>query len=319
MHVEFFTIQLDVVRNLLVNEGVLTAVGTTSLRALESIYWIGVKMLHHNSGIDNLFLDQWEAYTLPQNITIEQSLSKVCETLERRQQTTVFASTKIMIIPGYTFKICRRLITNFHQPQSTLLLLVSAFVGERWKDIYQYALENDFRFLSYGDSSMLEVDCRLRDSSREEKYRDLMVQIDALTDGEPDLIANLANVAAALKQTFGFFWVGFYLVKDGILVLGPFQGPTACTRIVYGRGVCGTAWKEQKTIIVPDVHLFAGHIACNSESKSEIVVPLLSGGEVIGVLDIDSNRLNDFDETDAYFLEKIVRSLENSVTLSKVN
>jgi len=147
-------------------------------------------------------------------------------------------------------------------------------------------------------------------SSKEEKYRNLLAQIDALVGGESDLIANLANVAAALKQTFAFFWVGFYLVKDGMLVLGPFQGPVACTRIAYGRGVCGTAWKEQKTIIVPDVELFAGHIACNSESKSEIVVPLFSGGKVTGVLDIDSDRLNDFDETDAVFLEEIVGKIE---------
>ena len=150
------------------------------------------------------------------------------------------------------------------------------------------------------------------DSSKEEKYRKLMAQIDALMDGEPDLIANLANVAAALKQTFDFFWVGFYLVKNGTLVLGPFQGPIACTRIAYGRGVCGTAWKEKKTIIVPDVELFAGHIACNTEAKSEIVVPMLSGGEVIGVLDIDSNRLTGFDETDAGFLEEIVSRIESA-------
>jgi len=147
------------------------------------------------------------------------------------------------------------------------------------------------------------------DSSKEEKYRHLSAQIDALLDGESDLIANLANVAAALKQTFGFFWVGFYLVKDEMLVLGPFQGPIACTRVAFGRGVCGTAWKEQKTLIVPDVELFPGHIACNSESKSEIVVPLLSDGKVTGVLDIDSNQLSDFDETDALFLEDIVKKL----------
>jgi len=145
--------------------------------------------------------------------------------------------------------------------------------------------------------------------SKEEKYRYLLPQIDALINGEPDRIANLANVAAALKQTFGFFWAGFYLVKDGMLVLGPFQGSIACTRIAFGHGVCGTAWKERKTLIVPDVELFAGHIACSSESKSEIVVPMFSGGEVSGVLDIDSDRLNDFDETDAFFLEDIVRRL----------
>ena len=147
------------------------------------------------------------------------------------------------------------------------------------------------------------------DSSKEYKYRNLLAQIDALVNGEPDLIANLANIAAALKQTFGFFWVGFYIVKDGTLVLGPFQGPIACTRIAYGSGVCGTAWKEKKTIIVPDVDLFPGHIACSSESKSEIVVPILSNGNIIGVLDVDSNCLNNFDETDAVFLEKIVQMI----------
>ena len=146
-------------------------------------------------------------------------------------------------------------------------------------------------------------------SSKEEKYRCLTAQIDAILDGEPDQIARLANIAAALKQTFDFFWVGFYLVKAGSLVLGPFQGPIACMRIAYGRGVCGTAWKEQKTIIVPDVELFPGHIACSSESKSEIVTPIFSGGEVIGVLDIDSNQLDDFDATDAVFLEEIVRKI----------
>ena len=146
-------------------------------------------------------------------------------------------------------------------------------------------------------------------SSKEEKYRNLLPQINALMDGETDLISNLANVAAALKQTFGFFWAGFYLVKDGMLVLGPFQGTIACTRIAFGRGVCGTAWKERKTLIVPNVEFFAGHIACSSESKSEIVVPMFSNGEVSGVLDIDSDRLNDFDETDAFYLENIVRRL----------
>ena len=145
------------------------------------------------------------------------------------------------------------------------------------------------------------------DSTKEEKYRNLIAQIGYLISGEPDQIANLANVTAALKQTFDFFWVGFYLVKDGTLVLGPFQGPIACTRIAYGKGVCGTAWKERKTIIVPDVELFPGHIACSSESKSEIVVPLFSGEETVGVLDVDSNLLNDFDEIDGRFLEEIVK------------
>lgn len=122
---------------------------------------------------------------------------------------------------------------------------------------------------------------------------------------ETDLIANLANVAAALKQTFGFFWVGFYLVKEDELVLGPFQGPIACTRIRLGKGVCGTAWKEGRTLIVPDVEQFPGHIACSSDSKSEIVVPVLQQGEVIGVLDIDSNELDSFDTIDARYLEEI--------------
>ena len=147
------------------------------------------------------------------------------------------------------------------------------------------------------------------DAAKEEKYRNLFPQIETLVSGEADLIANLANVAAAIKQTFGFFWIGFYLVKDGTLVLGPFQGPVACTRIAYGRGVCGTAWKERRTVIVTNVEFFPGHIACNSASKSEIVVPLISGGEVMGVLDIDSDRLADFDEVDAEYLEMIIQSI----------
>jgi S-adenosylmethionine:tRNA ribosyltransferase-isomerase len=156
MHVEFFSVQLEVIRNMITNEGSLTAVGTTSARAVESVYWLGVKMLHENAGMDRFHLDQWEAYKLPQNITVKQSLTKVCEVLESNKQNTLFASTKIMIVPGYVFRICKRLITNFHQPQSTLLLLVSAFVGDDWKKIYQYALDHGFRFLSYGDSSLLE-------------------------------------------------------------------------------------------------------------------------------------------------------------------
>ncbi len=146
-------------------------------------------------------------------------------------------------------------------------------------------------------------------SSKSEKYENLIPQIDSLICGEPDRIANLANVAAALKQTFDFFWVGFYMVKDGMLVLGPFQGPVACTRIAFGKGVCGTAWKEQKTIVVPDVTLFPGHIACNSDSKSEIVVPVWSDGKVCGVLDIDSDCPDNFDEVDAIYLGSIVHRL----------
>ncbi|MDE6822078.1 GAF domain-containing protein [Bacteroides acidifaciens] len=141
--------------------------------------------------------------------------------------------------------------------------------------------------------------------SKEEKYRELLPQLHALVSTETDFIANLANVAAALKQTFGFFWAGFYIVKGDELVLGPFQGPIACTRIRLGRGVCGTAWKEARTLIVPDVEQFPGHIACSSDSKSEIVVPIIKQGEVIGVLDIDSDTLDTFDMVDAHYLEEI--------------
>lgn len=143
--------------------------------------------------------------------------------------------------------------------------------------------------------------------NKEQQYQTLFPQIESLLAGENDTIANMANVAAALKQTFNFFWVGFYIVKDNMLVLAPFQGPIACTRIRYGKGVCGTAWKETATQIVPDVDLFPGHIACNSDSKSEIVVPVIRDGKVVAVLDIDSDELNSFDETDAVYLEKICR------------
>lgn len=139
-----------------------------------------------------------------------------------------------------------------------------------------------------------------------EKYSDLLPQIQALLMGEPDQVANLANVAAVLKEVFGFFWVGFYLMKEGELVLGPFQGPLACTRIPIGMGVCGTAAQKKATLTVPDVDVFPGHIACSSASRSEIVVPMLKGGEVLGVLDVDSEKLNDFDADDAAGLEAIV-------------
>ena len=143
-------------------------------------------------------------------------------------------------------------------------------------------------------------------ASREEKYRHLLPQLRALLSGEKDWIANLANTAAALKQTFDFFWVGFYQVKENenVLTLGPFQGPVACSRIAWGKGVCGTAWKEQRTIVVPNVEDFPGHIACSSASKSEIVVPVFNRQEVVAVLDIDSERLNDFGEVDVLFLEE---------------
>ena len=142
------------------------------------------------------------------------------------------------------------------------------------------------------------------------KYKTLVPQIEALISGEPDLIANLANIAAALKQTMNFFWVGFYLVKNNELVLGPFQGPIACTRIAMGKGVCGASWKEKKVFIVPNVDEFPGHIACSSDSKSEIVLPAIKNGEVTLVLDVDSYNLNDFDETDALYLKQIVDMIE---------
>ncbi|WP_298741159.1 GAF domain-containing protein [uncultured Chitinophaga sp.] len=148
-------------------------------------------------------------------------------------------------------------------------------------------------------------DLNIVSGSKTEKYQSLVPQIKALLEGEPDVIANLANVAAALKEQFGWLWTGFYLVKGEELVLGPFQGPIACTRIKYGRGVCGTSWEQARTLIVPDVEKFPGHIACSSLSKSEIVVPLIRNGVVAGVLDVDSEQLDHFDETDARFLEEI--------------
>lgn len=141
---------------------------------------------------------------------------------------------------------------------------------------------------------------------RKTVYDEIAPQIEALIAGETDLTANLANIAAVLKEAFGFFWVGFYLVKDSELVLGPFQGPLACTRIKFGEGVCGTAFSTRKTVIVPNVDEFPGHIACSSVSKSEIVVPIFAdGGEALGVLDADSDRLNDFSGLDAAGLERI--------------
>ncbi len=143
-------------------------------------------------------------------------------------------------------------------------------------------------------------------------YEALVPQIESLTSGEDDLYANLANITSVLKEALNFYWVGFYIVKPdnsehgSALVLGPFQGPIACTRIAYGRGVCGTAWKEAKSIIVPDVDQYPGHIACSSASRSEIVIPIYNRGEVVGVLDIDSDELNTFDDVDEKFLQKII-------------
>lgn len=149
-------------------------------------------------------------------------------------------------------------------------------------------------------------DLHVVQGNKEAQYRSLIPQIKGLLDGEPDLVANLANVAAALKEQFGWFWVGFYLVKGEELVLGPFQGPIACTRIRKNKGVCGTSWAKATTLIVPDVEAFPGHIACSSLSKSEIVVPLIRNNEVKAVLDVDSESLSHFDETDQQYLEEIV-------------
>jgi L-methionine (R)-S-oxide reductase len=150
-------------------------------------------------------------------------------------------------------------------------------------------------------------------NSKAERYQTLIPQLNALIADEKDIVANLANITAALKQTMNFFWVGFYLVKGDQLVLGPFQGPIACTRINFGKGVCGTSWKEKRTVLVPDVELFPGHIACSSASKSEIVLPAFKNGDVALILDVDSDVLNDFDETDVQSLEKVMRLIEKFI------
>ena len=142
--------------------------------------------------------------------------------------------------------------------------------------------------------------------TKEEEYQSLLPQVKGLLDGEPDLIANLANVVAALKEQFGWLWIGFYLVKQDELVLGPFQGPVACTRIRKGKGVCGTSWAKAETLIVPDVEQFPGHIACSSLSKSEIVVPVIRNNEVVAVLDVDSAELDEFNATDKQYLEEVI-------------
>ena len=148
-------------------------------------------------------------------------------------------------------------------------------------------------------------DLKITTGSKVEIYQSLIPQIKGLLEGEPDLVANLANVCAALKEQFGWLWVGFYLVKKGELVLAPFQGPVACTRIKKGRGVCGTSWAQAATLIVDDVEKFPGHIACSSLSRSEIVIPVLKANEVVAVLDVDSNLLAAFDETDKIYLEQV--------------
>ncbi|WP_346238753.1 GAF domain-containing protein [Niabella insulamsoli] len=153
-------------------------------------------------------------------------------------------------------------------------------------------------------------DLNIIGGSKDDQYRSLIPQIKGLLEGEDELIANLANVSAALKEQFNWLWVGFYLVKKDQLVLGPFQGPVACTRIRKCRGVCGKAWEHAQTLIVPDVEQFPGHIACSSLSKSEIVIPIVRQREVVGILDVDSELLDNFDETDQYYLEAIVAALK---------
>jgi L-methionine (R)-S-oxide reductase len=152
-------------------------------------------------------------------------------------------------------------------------------------------------------------DLQITTGTKAEQYQALVPQISALLEGEPDLIANMANMAAALKEQFGWLWIGFYLVKKDELVLGPFQGPVACTRIKKGRGVCGSSWQQAKTLIVPDVEKFPGHIACSSSSRSEIVIPVIRNGEVIAVLDADSVELDHFDAVDKQYLEQLVALL----------
>lgn len=149
----------------------------------------------------------------------------------------------------------------------------------------------------------------INSGNKAERYATLLPQLEAIVSTETDSIANMANIAACLWETFHFWWVGFYRVMGDELVLGPFQGPLACTRIRKGRGVCGSAWEKGKTIVVPDVERFPGHIACSSASRSEIVVPIIKSGEVIGVLDVDSERLSAFDETDVICLERVVAFL----------
>lgn len=152
----------------------------------------------------------------------------------------------------------------------------------------------------------MSEDLHIAKGTKQEQYEALLPQIQGLLQGEPDLIANLANITGALKEQFNWLWVGFYIVKNDELVLGPFQGPVACTRISKGRGVCGTSWAQAATLIVPDVEQFPGHIACSSLSKSEIVLPVIRNNEVVAVLDVDSVALSEFDETDKEYLEKVI-------------
>lgn len=181
---------------------------------------------------------------------------------------------------------------------------------KKWQCLHKDFIKNQIRIFVQLLTSTLSESLHIATGTKEDKYETLLPQLRALVQGEKDLTANLANIAAALKQTFGFFWVGFYLVKDNELVLGPFQGPLACTRIAFGKGVCGSAWKSAATILVEDVEKFPGHIACSSASKSEIVVPFFSkDGKVAGVLDIDEDRYAMFGPTDKLYLEKVAELL----------
>ena len=163
----------------------------------------------------------------------------------------------------------------------------------------------------------MSEDLNIVHGTKEEQYLSLIPQIKGLLEGESDLIANLANIAAALKEQFYWLWVGFYLVKEDELVLAPFQGPVACTRIRKGRGVCGTSWEKMETLIVPDVESFPGHITCSSLSKSEIVIPIIRNNKVLGVLDVDSEKGNQFDETDQEYLEQIVALIRFPISTTK--
>ncbi len=160
---------------------------------------------------------------------------------------------------------------------------------------------------------MTETEQAIQRTTHEATYQEILPQIESLLDGETNLIANLANVSAVLREAFGFFWVGFYLVEGSELVLGPFQGPVACTRIGHGRGVCGQAWATAQTVVVPDVHAFPGHIACNAASQSEIVVPVVKRGKVVLVLDVDSDRLNNFGEVDERYLGEVARLIADTM------
>ena len=169
------------------------------------------------------------------------------------------------------------------------------------------------RHIIYPTPAQRSVGIKTTNMDKNENYKLLLAQVKAMVKDESDAVANMANVAALIQEAFHFWWTGFYRVIDNQLVLGPFQGPVACTRIGFGKGVCGTSWKEKKTYVVEDVEQFPGHIACSSESRSEIVVPLFKGEEVIGVLDIDSEKLATFDETDKEWLEQIAKVVSAAI------